>query len=294
MFFILRLSLIFYTFHAVSVFKEGKCRLLFKGTAKEQIEFEIRSLGVKKFIKEYKGQEGSIQLSKKLKVSRMDYIYKLVSQSLTRRQMSQLKWQQFQGTTEEFSKLRNLLNREGEWKKIIGKKGYVNFADEYFAGKMPEAFINVSAVLDKGKMAQLGWQVFQGTTKEFYQLSGWILNEKEELIKEYLGMDGYAKFVDKYFEGNMFKAFTNVSAVLDKGKMAQLGWQLFLGTTKEFSKLRGWILNEKEELIKEYLGMDGYAKFVDKYFEGNMFKAFINVSAVLDKGKMAQLAGKHF
>ena len=120
------------------------------------------------------------------------------------------------------------------------------------------------------------------------------MNEKEELIKEYLGMDGYAKFVDKYFEGNMFKAFTNVSAVLDKGKMAQLGWQKFQGTTEEFYQLRGWILNEKEELIKEYLGMDGYAKFVDKYFEGNMFKAFTNVSAVLDKGKMAQLGWQKF
>ena len=129
--FILKLSVIFYTFHAVPVFKKGKCLASFQGSAKERIDYEIKHLGVENFIKEYKGQEGCVQLSESLTV-RMDYIYNLVSGSLKKEQMSRLKWQEFQGTAEEFSKLKRKLLQEGELKKISGMDGYVLFADQTF------------------------------------------------------------------------------------------------------------------------------------------------------------------
>ena len=207
--------------------------------------------------------------------------------------MNQLEWQNFQGTTKEFFKLRGkILNHKGEpRKKYIDMEGYAVFADKYYQGHMTKTFINVSAVLEKREMNQLEWQNFQGTTKEFFKLRGKILNHKGEPRKKYIDMEGYAVFADKYYQGHMTKTFVNVSAVLEKREMNQLEWQSFQGTTKEFFKLRGKILNHKGEPRKKYIDMEGYAVFADKYYQGHMTKTFINVSAVLGRAKAMRELG---
>ena len=289
--FILKLSVIFYTFHAVPAFKQGKCGASFQSSAKEQVESAIKRLGVENFIKEYKEQEGYVQLSESLTV-RMDYIYKLVSGSLKKEQMSRLKWQMFQGTTEEFSNLKITLFDKEELKKIIGMGGYVSFADQYFEGEMQKTYHNVSAVLAKSKMARLKWQMFQGTTEEFSELKRKLFN-KGEPREKYTGMEGYVLFADQYFEGEMQKTYMNVSAVLAKSKMDQLKWRQFQGTTEEFSELKRKLFN-KGEPREKYTGMEGYVLFADQYFEGEMQKTYINVSAVLAKSKMDQLDWQGF
>ena len=294
--FILKLSFIFYyTVHAVPVFKKGECIGSFQGSAKNQIEFEIRSLGVERFIKEYREQKGYVQLSENLTV-RMDYAYKLVSKFLAKSQMSRLRWQIFQGKTEEFVELRNkLLNESGELRKeYLGMKGYAAFADKHFQGEMRRTFINASAILEKREMNRLGWQQFQGTTEEFFQLKDKLLNESGELKREYRDMKGYAAFAGKHFQGEMRRTFHNVSAVLEKREKNRLGWQAFQGKTEEFFQLKDKLLNENGELKREYRDMKGYAAFADKHFQGGMEKTFKNISTVLSEKEKNQLGWQAF
>ena len=279
--FILKLSFIFYyTVHAVPVFKKGKCIGSFQGSAKKQIEFEIRSLGVERFIEEYREQKGYVQSSENLTV-RMDYAYKLVSKFLTKSQMSRLKWQMFQGKTEDFFELRGkILNESGELRKeYLGMKGYAAFADKHFQGEMQKTFHNVSAVLGgKREMNRLGWQQFQGTTDGFFELRGKLLNESGELKEEYIGIKGYAAFADKHFQGEMQKTFINVSAVLGGAKAMKelgLGWKLFQGITDQYRELKELFDTNSIGKLRDRKGQEYIAETI---FKENTIRTYMNVS----------------
>ena len=63
----------------------------------------------------------------------------------------------------------------------------------------------------------------------------------EFFLEEYTGMKGYALFSDKYFSGNMQKAYMNVSAVLGRvHAIRELGleWKIFKGTVNQFVGLK--------------------------------------------------------
>ena len=292
--FILKLSVIFYTFYAAPSLKQSECRESFQGSIKKFV-FETTNRSVEDFIKKYGGQKGYVQFSKNLKAE-MSYIYQLASLSLKKGQMSRLSWQAFKGTAADFFELRGkLLNAKGELKEEhIGMKGYVDLAEQLYKGNMLKTFLNVSAVLDKGEMKRLGWRVFNGTAADFFKLSGKLLNAKGELNKEYIGMKGYVRFAKQHYQGDMPKTFINVSAVLDKGEMKRLGWKQFQGTTEDFFELRGRLLNAKGELREEYIGMEGYAALAEQFYKGNMLKTFTNVSAVLGKEEMKRLRWQGF
>ena len=239
-------------------------------------------------INQYKGWEGYVRFVEELEGSkRMDYVFSEVSEVLGRVKMKELKWQQFQGTPVDFTSLKELLSLD-VIEKYKGMDGYANFAKEHFEGDMQKAYRNVSAVLGGGSrlMKQLDWQAYLGSVSEFNKLREKILNEDGSIREEYKGSDGYAMFAEKYFEGDMLKAYINVSAVLGGGSrlMKQLDWQAYLGSVSEFNKLREKVLNEDGSIREEYKGSDGYAMFAEKYFEGDMKKAYINVSAVLGGG----------
>ena len=239
-------------------------------------------------INQYKGWEGYVRFVEELEgAKRMDYVFSEVSEVLGRVKMKELKWQQFQGTPVDFTSLKELLSLD-VIEKYKGMDGYANFAKEHFEGDMQKAYRNVSAVLGGGSrlMKQLDWQAYLGSVSEFNKLREKILNEDGSIREEYKGSDGYVLFAEKYFEGDMLKAYINVSAVLGGGSrlMKQLDWQAYLGSVSEFNKLREKVLNEDGSIREEYKGSDGYAMFAEKYFEGDMKKAYINVSAVLGGG----------
>ena len=239
-------------------------------------------------INQYKGWEGYVRFVEELEgAKRMDYVFSEVSEVLGRVKMKELKWQQFQGTPVDFTSLKELLSLD-VIEKYKGMDGYANFAKEHFEGNMQKAYQNVSAVLGGASrlMKQLDWQKYQGQVSDFNKLREKILNEDGSVREEYKGSDGYALFTKKYFEGDMQKAYRNVSAVLGGGSrlMKQLDWQAYLGSVSEFNKLREKILNEDGSIREEYKGMDGYAKFAKEYFEADMQKAYLNVSAVLGGG----------
>ena len=287
-------ALLFVSLSRVSHSSDENCHNVFS-TVKDEVYHRVFN-DKPLFIKDYQGQEGYLRFIEGLqKALNMNYVFKLVFEILNEKEKKDLDWQQFQGTTQEFKELRDkVLDEDGNVKlKYVGMEGYAVFADTYFTGDMQKTYKNISAVLDKGQMKQTGWQQFHGTTKEFKELRGKILDEDGNVKFKYVGMEGYAVFADTYFTGDMHKTYLNISAVLDKGQMNQTGWQSFHGVTKEFKGLRDKILDEDGDVKLKYVGMDGYAVFSDTYFNGEMQKTYQNISAVLDKSQMKQtgLAG---
>jgi len=57
------------------------------------------------------------------------------------------------------------------------------------------------------------------------QIREWILDKNGRVKNEYKGMEGYARFAEKHFAGDMSKAFINTSSVLSKELFKELGWQ---------------------------------------------------------------------
>ena len=51
------------------------------------------------------------------------------------------------------------------------------------------------------------------------------VDENGNFRKEFLGMEGYATFAKEYHESRMQQSFQNISAVLSKREMDELGWQ---------------------------------------------------------------------
>ena len=138
---------------------------------------------------------------------------------------------------------------------------------------MRPAFRKTSAVLSKREMDELGWQTFYGTVQEYRITRSRIVDENGNLREEFLGMEGYAAFADKYHESRMHPAFVNISAVLSRREMDELGWQQFQGTIAEFRTTRKRIMDENGNFRKEFLGMEGYAAFAKEYHDSRMLQA---------------------
>ncbi len=273
----------------------------FQGTTKEFKDLKNLILDeTGKLKKEYIGQEeGYPQFADTHTGGEMLKAFKNVSSVLPKEVFKRLGWQQFIGTTKEFKDLKNLiLDETDELKKqYIGQEeGYPRFADTHTGGEMQKTFINVSSILSKEVFKRLGWQQFHGTTKEFKDLKNLILDETGELKKQYIGQEeGYPRFADTHTGGEMTKAFHNVSSVLPKEVFKRLGWQQFIGTTKEFKDLKALILDETDELKKQYIGQEeGYPRFADTHTGGEMTKAFHNVSSVLPKEVFKRLGWQQF
>ena len=124
-----------------------------------------------------------------------------------------------------------------------------------------------------------------------------LIDTGGEIHQKYIGQEGYIRFADTYFGGNLRKAFDTMSSKMFK----RLGWQKFHGSTKEFEVLKAQILDKNGEVREEYIGQEeGYPLFANTYYggekneNGNMTKAFLNVSSVLSKEIFQQLGWKTF
>ena len=239
---------------------------------------------------EYKGMDGYIKFAKEHFESDMQKAYKNVSSVLGggSRLMKQLDWQKYQGVVSDFNKIRDkILNKDGSIKEEYkGMDGYAKFSKDHFESDMEKAYKNVSSVLGGGSklMKQLDWQKYQGVVSDFNKIRDKVLNKDGSIKEEYKGMDGYIKFAKDHFESDMQKAYKNVSSVLGgRGSrlMKQLDWQAYHGLVSDFNELRSKILNEDGSIREEYKGILGYVKFAEEYFNGNMHKAYQNVSVVL-------------
>ena len=195
-------------------------------------------------------------------------------------------------------KARILHNNGSVREEYVGMEGYALFSEKYMDEKMQKAFQNVSAVLSKLEFERLGWQKFQGTVPEFRAFRNKILHNNGNVKEEYVGMEGYALFSEKYMDEKMQKAFQNVSAALDKAEFAKLGWQSFQGTSVQFHALLEDFI---ENYLEGYEGLRGQQRVADQIFKGNTLKTYRNVSVLRGyffgegKGKDGQLIkGKEF
>ena len=243
----------------------------------------------------FKNQKGYLRFCETYNYKSMSYLFKNVSRALGN-QFKVLNWQQFQGSNKEFRAVRaEVLDKHGNFKKEYqGMEGQARFADKFYNGDMFKTFTNVSAVLNKRIFNQSGWQTFKGSTKEFRAVRAEVLDKHGNFKKEYQGMEGQARFADKFYNGDMFKTFMNVSAVLGTQVFKQSSWRAFKGSTKEFRAVRPQILDKHENFKKEYQGMEGQARFADKFYNGDMLKTFLNISAVLDKQVFKQSGWQQF
>ena len=269
----------------------------FQGTVSEYNRLKSLITDEKGKIKqEYEGMDGLAKLAEEHFDGKMGKAFVNVSAVLSPREMTQLEWQQFQGTVSEYNRLKSLIKDEkGNIKQEYkGMEGYAKFAEEHFDGKMPQAFKNVSAVSSPREKKQLEWQKFLDTVSEYYGLKRKITDEKGKIKQEYKRMEGYAKFAKEHFDGNMLQAFVNVSAVLSPREKKQLGWQKFQGTVFEYYDLKSLVIDEDGNIKQEYKRMEGYAKFAEEHFDGNMFLTFMNISTVLSKNEFEKLGWQSF
>ena len=268
--------------------------------------YQIRDLIQKDkqgFILKYRRMKGYAQLAKKIDIE-MNYLFQLTSKYLTPQEKRQLEWQAFRGFVQKLNQLKSKIkDEEGKIKqefltKYVGMEGYGKFAEEHFDGKMSPAFTNVSAILNPREFAKLEWQQFQGTVSEYNRLKSQIKDEdgkiKPEFLENYEGMDGQERFAQKHFDGNMFLTFMNVSTVLSKNEFKKFGWRSSQGTVQEYQDLKSLITDEDGNIKQEFVGMDGQAEFAQKYFGGNMRKAFLNVSAVSSKSEFKKFGWQQF
>ena len=288
----------------------------YQGTTKEFREERLRILDEKGYVKkEYRNTEGYIRYADEFygrgrkKLGDMHKTYRNVSAVLSESEKKNLNWQQYQGTIEDFQEERSrILDEKGNVKKEYqGVEGYVRYADEFYGGERKEfgdmlkAYINVSAVLNKSEKKNLNWQQYQGTTKEFREERSRILDEEGKVKEEYRGVKGYVHYADEFYGGkrkefgDMFKAYKNVSAVLNGLEKKSLSWQIYKGTTENFQEERSRVLDKKGNVKKEYQGVEGYIHYADEFYGGerkefgDMLKAYINVSAVLSESEKKSL-----
>ena len=120
-------------------------------------------------------------------------------------------------------------------RKYSGQKGYLHFAEQTDPRSMYSAFRKVAQALGKD-FKHLNWQPFKGNTRRFREIRRFVLNEEGQFKEEYKTMEGCARLATELFQGNMFKTFMNVSAVLDKKIFKQAGWQPFKHSIKKIQR----------------------------------------------------------
>ena len=245
----------------------------------------------------YKGQEGYLRfVEEHFPKLQMDTVFKYVSKILPKKEFKELGWQEYRGTAREFREERGrLFNEQGGLREeFIGMEGYAQYAEKHHDSRMERAFQNVSAVFSKVEMKKLGWQFYSGIVIGFREERSRLFNEQGKLRKEFIDPEGYAQYAETHHNSQMLRAFKNVSAVLSKVEMKELGWQQYQGTAREFREERGRLFNEQGGLKEEFIGMEGYARYAETHHDSQMLRAFINVSAVISTAEMKKLSWKQF
>ncbi len=175
---------------------------------------------------------------------------------------------------------------QGFIQKYAELEGYILFADDYFNGQMGTAFQTLSALMktgDKGLKA-MKWpgQVF-GDTEKLRAIQQAM--ETGEMQKTYSGLDGYMKFADEFFNGQMGSAYKALSALIKAGNKGHAVMKWPGAITCHTEKLRAiQQAMEAGEMQKAYSGMDGYMKFADEFFTGQMGSAYQALSALMKMG----------
>ncbi len=217
-----------------------------------------------------------------------------------RAEYKKLKWHEFKGSTTEFRRLHSLFRQNTEEgginKKYVGQKKYIQVADKLFHGDMNTAFINVYAVVaDPVQFQTLQWRHFNGSTREFRRLKSHLLDSRGDFKQKWKGQKAYTQFATEFFNGNMTKAFRNVSAFApSKRVFKKIQWREFLGSVSDFHNLRTELFDPLNGLKPRYIGTIGLKRIAQERFKNNMNRAFAQVTAVLTPREFKTLKWQHF
>ena len=254
----------------------------YRGLATEYIEERRRLLDEKGRLKaEYRGPEGQVRYADEYHGGDMFKAFNNASTVLSEVEKAHWGWQTYKGLTKEFKEERSrILNEQGRIKKeYLGPEGYARYADEYYGGKMQQAFRNASAVLNDLEKMYWGWQDYQGTTKRFREDRSRFFDENGKIKKEYQNLEGHILYANQFYIKDMLKAFRNVSAVLSKEEMKMLGWKVFAGDTIQFEALLKFFEGRSLEDSK---GPAVQRELARRIFDDHLKKAYDSVSAFQD------------
>ncbi len=229
----------------------------------------------------------------------MDTAYYQVAYLLTKAEFKKLEWGlPFRGTTDKFKKIRNLLFVEPNvfFPKFKQDAGYLAFSGLHAGGDMRLAYDWVVAVLTAKEFRQLGWgEPFQGTTDDFINIRERLCpaNKVESL---YQGRAGYRLYADRFTNGNMQRAYSQMRRVLNKSEIKKLDWgKGFTGSTSEFLAIRSRVFDSDGQVLLRYRNQEGYINYSDDYNKGNMSDAFYQINTVLDVAEVLLLGwGRKF
>ncbi len=208
-----------------------------------------------------------------------------------------LAWRHYDGTIQDFQ--RDIKTIE----KYPGTKGLMQFALEFYNGVPIRAYEN-------------GLSVFQGDSEKLYQKTKWLPyyshyydenitrfyeRDKRALISSkarrvnpvYLGMQGYLRFAEIYYTGDMLMAYHNVMAVLETRDLSSLmEWALFPGHADEYRSIRQFILKSGaisrppaegmsashhiSSLTEQFVRKNNIARHYKQNIE-NMIKSFLDI-----------------
>jgi hypothetical protein len=173
--------------------------------------------------------------------------------------------------------------------KIAGQLGYVYVSDQLFHGNMYESFLRVSKALNKSDFNSLDWgNAYRGQTTGFWEeRDRFFLNG--EIVSKFKGLEGYFLYANTFYDGQMQKAYLNMSAVLSEREKSELSWgQQYRGYTSEFHAERRRLTSESS--VSEFVGVEGYLRYADTFYDGQMQRAYLNMSAVLTEKEKIRLA----
>ena len=159
------------------------------------------------------------------------------------------------GTTFENSRSNNIEDLKRNQAFISenkGMSGLLKLARLYYEGSLIRAYRNILSLFEgdhKALYRQTGYLPFYNHLKTFgvsntipfYEEDKKILLlEKGGLNPLNKGMEGYVRFANGYYAGNMGTAYTNAKAVTE-GQFSELRWVFFPGTTTEFQEINRYI-----------------------------------------------------
>ena len=112
-------------------------------------------------------------------------------------------------------------------------------------------------------------------------------------FQKYRFLDGYIRFSEDEFGGDMKKAVMRVAHALGK-EFKKLEWPQFYGTVQKFYEVRKEILNPDGSIKEKYKTMEGCVLASEKWFNGNMSETFSNVLSAVGRRNFNRLGWNHF
>ena len=187
-------------------------------------------------------------------------------------------------TIEEITQ--RFLNPNGQLKtKYKLQNGYLFYATEYTEGDLDKAFTH-STWLPSSIRDNLKWYIYRGSIKDF--------ERDTALIEHYQDMKGLLKFALKFYKGSIIRAYHNMLAIFEGNEeklYRKTGWLPYYNDIITFyvTNMVHFYERDKKVLILEngeinsvYKGTEGYIRFSEKYYNGDMHTAYYNTRSVLE------------